>query len=85
MTERDYEMERQRGLDIEQEIEEAFEKAWGGEPPPDGEWRKQTDMTNELLVRVVVLLEGIRDELQTKQDDEKRWDPRRPGKREGEL
>lgn len=55
---------QERADDIEQEIETAFEKAWGGEPPSDGEWRKQTDMTNQLLVRAVVLLERIVDQLQ---------------------
>ncbi len=69
MTEQDYEAMRARVDDIECEIETALEKAWGGEAPPDGDWRKQTEMTNQLLLRAIVLLEGITDQLQAKWDE----------------
>lgn len=69
MTEQDDEAERARADDIECEIETALEEAWDGEAPPNGDWRKQTEMTNQLLLRAVVLLEGIYDHLQATWDE----------------
>lgn len=69
-TEKDYKAARDRGYDIEGEIDGEIEEEWKGEEPSSGEWRKQTEVTNKLLVRAIVLLEGIADHLQA------RWDER---------
>ena len=62
MTERDYATAQERASHIEQEISEEIDKEWMNELPLESEgnlWRKQTEVTNKLLIRVVVLLEGI--------------------------
>ena len=72
VTERDYDAEQERASSIEEEISEEIDKEWLGELPleSEGSWRKQTETTNKLLIRVVVLLEGITDHLfQPKRDE----------------
>ena len=70
MTEHDYLEEQRRACDIEQEIDEEIEKEWSGEVPSDGyAWNKQVEVTNKALIRVVVLLEGIKDQLEARRDE----------------
>jgi hypothetical protein len=65
MAERDYAEEQQRACDIEQEIDDEIDKEWSGEvPTAENDWNQQTEVTNKALIRVVVLLEHIHEELQ---------------------